>query len=85
MDMSDKDISGRVKLRELKTLSDNHYFLRRMAFDYQRRDGQWQSMSRESYGLGDAIAVLPWDRPRGKVLLIRQFAGRCSSRACMSF
>ena len=71
--MTDKDISDRVKLRALKTLSDNHYILRRADFDYRRDDGQWQSLSRESYDIGDAMAVLPVDRAHGKVLLIRQF------------
>ncbi len=71
--MSDKDISDRVRLRELKTLSDNHYVLRRADFDFRRGDGAWQGQNRESYDLGDAIAVLPWDRARGRVLLIRQF------------
>ena len=71
--MSDKDISDRVKLHDLKTLSDNHYILRRADFSWGRGDGQWQRQNRESYDLGDAIAVLPWDRARDRVLLIRQF------------
>lgn len=70
--MSD-DLSDRVKLRELKTLSDNHYTLRRADFDFQRSDGNWQAQSRESYDIGDAAAVLPIDRAHGRVLLIRQF------------
>jgi nudix-type nucleoside diphosphatase (YffH/AdpP family) len=70
--MSD-DLSSRVKLRELKTLSDNHYTLRRADFDFRRSDGTWQAQSRESYDVGDAAAVLPIDRARGTVLLIRQF------------
>jgi len=73
MGKSDKDISGRVKLRELKTLSDNYYVLRRADFDYCRRDGQWQHNMRESYDMGDGAAVLPVDRARNRVLLIRQF------------
>lgn len=71
--MSDKDVSDRVRLRELKTLSDSHYILRRAEFDFRRSDGQWQAQKRESYDLGDAIAVLPWDRTGDRVLLIRQF------------
>jgi nudix-type nucleoside diphosphatase (YffH/AdpP family) len=69
--MTKDDISGRVRLRELKTLSDNHYTLRRASFDLQRRDGAWQHQVRESYDIGDAAVVLPLDR--GRVLLIRQF------------
>jgi nudix-type nucleoside diphosphatase (YffH/AdpP family) len=71
--MTDKDISDRVKLHELKNLSDNHYILRRADFAYRRSDGAWQALNRESYDLGDAIAVLPVDRSKDRVLLIRQF------------
>jgi nudix-type nucleoside diphosphatase (YffH/AdpP family) len=67
------DISSRVRLRDLKILSDNYYTLREASFDFQRRDGQWQSQSRESYDIGDAAAVLPWDRARDRVILIKQF------------
>jgi len=72
--MTDKDtISGRVRLRELKLLSDDYYTLRQASFDFQRRDGGWQHLQRESYDIGDAAAVLPIDMARGLVLLIRQF------------
>jgi nudix-type nucleoside diphosphatase (YffH/AdpP family) len=70
--MSD-DIENRVKLRALKTLSDNYYTLRQASFDFRRGDGTWQYQERESYDIGDAAAVLPYDRVRGKVLLIKQF------------
>jgi nudix-type nucleoside diphosphatase (YffH/AdpP family) len=71
--MTDKDIRDRVKLRELKILSDNHYILRRADFDFQRTNGTWQHDLRESYDMGDGAAVLPVDRVAGKILLIRQF------------
>jgi nudix-type nucleoside diphosphatase (YffH/AdpP family) len=70
--MSD-DIESRVKLHDLKTLSDNHYTLRTASFDFLRGDGVWQHQRRESYDIGDAAAVLPFDQARGKVLLIKQF------------
>jgi nudix-type nucleoside diphosphatase (YffH/AdpP family) len=71
--MTKDDISSRVRLHELKTLSDDHYVLRRASFDYQRRDGVWQHQVRESYDIGDAAVVLPLDRARGRIVLIRQF------------
>ena len=67
------DISGRVRLHGLKILSGNYYTLRQASFDFQRGDGQWQHQERESYDIGDAAAVLPFDAARGKVLLIQQF------------
>jgi len=68
-----EDISSRIRLRELKLLSDRYYTLRVASFEYRRGDGQWQHQERESYDLGDAAMVLPFDRARGKVLLIQQF------------
>jgi nudix-type nucleoside diphosphatase (YffH/AdpP family) len=67
------DLENRVKLRELKTLSDNHYILRRATFEFRRSDGSWQTQVRESYDIGDGAAVLPLDRARGSVILVRQF------------
>lgn len=68
-----EDISSRVRLRELKALSEQYYTLRLASFDYRRSDGQWQHQTRESYDLGDAAMVLPFDCTRDKVLLIQQF------------
>jgi nudix-type nucleoside diphosphatase (YffH/AdpP family) len=67
------DLSGRVRLRELKIAAKNYYTLRIASFDFQRRDGAWQHQQRESYDIGDAAAVLPFDRPRNRVILIKQF------------
>jgi len=67
------DLSGRVRLRELKIAAKNYYTLRIASFDFQRRDGVWQHQQRESYDIGDAAAVLPFDRARDRVILIKQF------------
>jgi nudix-type nucleoside diphosphatase (YffH/AdpP family) len=67
------DISDRVRLHDLKILSDNYYSLRKASFDFQRRDGRWQHQERESYDIGDAAAVLPFDAARDRVVLIKQF------------
>ena len=72
--MDDKDeLGSRVRLQDIKILSRNYYTLRLASFDFQRGDGVWQRQERESYDIGDAAAVLPIDRVRGKVLLIKQF------------
>ena len=71
--MSDDDLNSRVRLHDLKILSDNYYTLRKASFDFQRRDGRWQHQERESYDIGDAAAVLPFDAARNRVILIKQF------------
>ena len=67
------DITARVRLHELKILSGDYYTLRKASFDFQRLDRRWQHQQRESYDIGDAAAVLPFDRASGLVILIRQF------------
>ena len=70
--MSD-EFSSRIRLHDLKILSHKYYTLRLASFDFQRGDGTWQRQERESYDIGDAAAVLPFDRARNRVLLIKQF------------
>jgi nudix-type nucleoside diphosphatase (YffH/AdpP family) len=73
MSEENDDISGRVRLRGIEVLAHHHYTLREASFDFQRRDGAWQHQKRESYDIGDAAAVLPFDRRRDRIILIRQF------------
>ena len=70
--MSD-EFSSRIRLHDLKILSHKYYTLRLASFDFQRGDGTWQRQERESYDIGDAAAVLPFDRAHNRVLLIKQF------------
>src|SRR5258707_15005704 len=73
MDDKKDDLENRVRLRELKVAAKNYYTLRIASFDFQRRDGAWQHQQRESYDIGDAAAVLPFDSARGTLILIKQF------------
>ena len=67
------DLEERVRLQNLKTLSNNHFTLRKASFEFRRADGKWQKQFRKSYDVGDGAAVLPIDRNTGLVLLVRQF------------
>src|SRR5262249_37459493 len=68
-----EDFSGRVKIRNAEVLSDKHFTLRETEYDYQRGDGTWQRLKRETFDRGHAAAVLPIDLARGTVLLVSQF------------
>ena len=63
----------RVRMVEQRVLSDNWYVLTKNTFDYQRNDGQWQRQSRETYDRGNGAVLLPYNRAKGTVVLIRQF------------
>ena len=71
--MSQRPLTQRLKNFSQTVLSDEWAELSRHEFDYQHSDGRWERQVREVYDRGDAIAVLPFDRMRGTVLLLRQF------------
>lgn len=66
-------VADRVKVHEVKLLSDNWYVLRKATFSWLRRDGTWQEQSRESYDRGNGAVILLYDPDRRTVLLTRQF------------
>jgi GDP-mannose pyrophosphatase NudK len=65
--------SERVRVRAVKTLSDDWYVLKKTTFDFLRRDGTWQTQNRETYDRGNGAAILLYNRAYGTVVLIRQF------------
>ncbi len=66
-------ISDRIRIRDIRTLSDDWYVLKKATFDWKRSDGVWQTQSRESYDRGNGAALVPYDLKRRTVMLIRQF------------
>ncbi len=65
--------SERVRIRTVKTLSDDWYVLKKTTFDYQMTNGSWKTVTRETYDRGNGATILLFDRERGTVLLTRQF------------
>jgi 8-oxo-dGTP pyrophosphatase MutT (NUDIX family) len=45
---------SRIRVRRVETLSDDWYVLKKTTFDLRRRDGSWQSQTRETYDRGHA-------------------------------
>jgi nudix-type nucleoside diphosphatase (YffH/AdpP family) len=64
---------GRIRIRDVRTLSDDWYILKKTTFDWRRADGTWQTLSRETYDRGNGATLLPFDLERRTVLLTRQF------------
>ncbi|WP_250455237.1 NUDIX domain-containing protein [Caballeronia sp. ATUFL_M2_KS44] len=63
----------RVRIVDTVVLSDDWYVLRKVIFDFRRRDGAWQRQSREAYDRGNGATILLHDPRTGNVLLTRQF------------
>lgn len=70
--MSAKPLKDRVTLVSSEVLADDWVPLTKHTLDYERRDGRKERLTREVYNRPDAAAVLPYDKDRGTVLLIRQ-------------
>jgi len=66
-------VADRVRVHDVKLLSDNWYVLKTTRFDFLRRDGQWQTQARETYDRGNGAAILLYDLQRRTVVLTRQF------------
>lgn len=66
-------LADRIRIQDVRTLSDDWYVLKKTTFDYQRRDGVWQRQSRETYDRGDGATILLYSHARRRVVLVRQF------------
>jgi nudix-type nucleoside diphosphatase (YffH/AdpP family) len=66
-------LDDRIRIRSVEVLSDEWAVLKKTTFDYRRRDGAWETQVRQTYERGDGAVILPYDRERGTVLLVKQF------------
>ena len=63
----------KVKIKSITNLSNNHYVLDKINFDFQLKNGQWQNQNRESYNRGDGAAILLYNAVKKTVILTKQF------------
>jgi nudix-type nucleoside diphosphatase (YffH/AdpP family) len=66
-------ISDRVRVKDVRLLSDNYGILKTTTLEWRRADGEWQTQHRETYDRGGATTVLPYNLAQRTVVLIRQF------------
>jgi nudix-type nucleoside diphosphatase (YffH/AdpP family) len=66
-------ISDRVRVKNVRVLSDEHYTLKSATFEWRRADGEWQTLTREIFERDDAAVLLAYDPAQRTVILVRQF------------
>jgi len=66
-------VSDRVRVKDVRLLSDNKYILKLATFDWHRDNGEWQTQHREIYDRGDAAVLLPYNVKLRTIVLVRQF------------
>ena len=66
-------LADRVRVLDVRLLSDNWYVLKTTHFEFRRRDGRWQEQRRETYDRGNGAVILLYDLALRRVVLTRQF------------
>jgi len=66
-------VTDRIRVKDVRLLSDNHYTLKTTTFEWRRADGTWQTQHRETYDRGNGATLLPYNLKQRTVMLVRQF------------
>ena len=62
-----------IKILDTKVLSDNWYVLRKITYEYTKKDGTKLTQSREAYDRGNGATILLYNKEEKTVILTRQF------------
>lgn len=62
-----------IKILDTTILSDNWYILKKITYEYLKRDGSSQIQTREAYDRGNGATILLYNKSRKTVILTRQF------------
>ena len=67
------DRNPRVEVSDVDLLAAGWHVLRATTFRYRGDDGEWTTLTRETYDRGNGATILLYDPDRRTVLLTRQF------------
>jgi GDP-mannose pyrophosphatase NudK len=63
----------KIKITKNELLSDNWYTLRKITYEYQKKDGHTETQMREVYDRGNGAVILLYNKSNKSVTLTRQF------------
>lgn len=63
----------KVKILKTEVLSNNWYVLRKITYEYEKKDGTKHTQSREAYDRGNGATILLYNKSQQTVILTRQF------------
>ena len=66
-------VSDRIRVKNVRVLSDNYATLKDTTFEWRRTNGEWQTQTRETFDRGNAATLLPYNLKQRTVVLVRQF------------
>ena len=66
-------VADRIRVKNVRVLSDNYATLKDTTFEWRRANGEWQTQVRETFDRGNAATLLPYNLKQRTVVLVRQF------------
>ena len=63
----------RIKIKKTELLSDNWYTLNKVTYEYQKKNGEWETHAREAYDRGNGATILLYNKQEKSIILTRQF------------
>jgi len=63
----------KVKILQTEVLSDNWYTLNKVTYEFSKKDGSVQTLSREAYDRGNGATIMLYNQEQRTVILTRQF------------
>lgn len=66
-------MNNKVRVLNTEVLSNNWYTLRKITYEFQKKDGTWQTHSREAYDRGNGATILLYNKENKTIILTRQF------------
>jgi len=68
-----KLMNNKVRVKNIECLSDNWYILNKVTYEYQKKNGEWETHQREAYDRGNGATILLYNKENRKIILTRQF------------
>ncbi len=62
-----------IKITKKEVLSDNWYTLHKVTYEYLKKNGIWETHTREAYDRGNGAVILLYNPSTKKIILTRQF------------
>jgi len=66
-------MNEKVKVLDTEILSNNWYTLKKITYQFQKSNGEWQKQKREAYDRGNGATILLYNKEQNTVILTRQF------------
>ena len=63
----------KIEILKTEILSDNWYTLRKITYNYLKKDGTWETQSREAYDRGNGATILLYNKKTRNIILTQQF------------